>query len=108
MAEVAGPGEEGSVGPSAAAGQRASSGQAEGLSFSVPRGMPVPPSLRNIHAELGTDMPAALLPRPVRAAASSSPHAAHAPPLHCVACFNQSESTDRPSHFPLAVSQMRT
>ena len=38
-------------------------GQAEGLSFSVPRGMPVPPSLRNIHAELGTDMPTALLPR---------------------------------------------
>ena len=36
-------------------------GQAEGLSFSVPRGQPVPPSLRNIHKELLTDVKA---PRP--------------------------------------------
>ena len=36
-------------------------GQAEGLSFSVPRGQAVPPSLRNIHKELLTDVRA---PRP--------------------------------------------
>jgi len=35
-------------------------GQAEGLSFSVPRGVAVPPSLRNIHKELAADIPAAL------------------------------------------------
>jgi len=36
-------------------------GQAHGLSFSVPRGVPLPPSLRNIykelHADLGLDLP---------------------------------------------------
>ena len=31
-------------------------GQAMGLSFSVPPGVPVPPSLRNIHKELADDM----------------------------------------------------
>ena len=31
-------------------------GQAHGLSFSVPRGMPIPPSLRNIYKELGSDL----------------------------------------------------
>ena len=31
-------------------------GQAEGLSFSVPPGIRVPPSLRNIFKELGTDL----------------------------------------------------
>ncbi|MDX8404964.1 MAG: uracil-DNA glycosylase [Mariprofundus sp.] len=31
-------------------------GQAHGLSFSVPRGKPVPPSLRNIYQELHTDL----------------------------------------------------
>lgn len=36
-------------------------GQAEGLSFSVPRGQAMPPSLRNIHKELLTDVKA---PRP--------------------------------------------
>jgi len=30
-------------------------GQAEGLAFSVPPGLPLPPSLRNIHAELARD-----------------------------------------------------
>ena len=32
-------------------------GQAEGLSFSVPRGVPVPSSLRNIYRELSDDVP---------------------------------------------------
>src|SRR5690606_31143575 len=32
-------------------------GQAHGLSFSVPAGMPLPPSLRNIYKELETDIP---------------------------------------------------
>ncbi|ELU18043.1 hypothetical protein CAPTEDRAFT_173370 [Capitella teleta] len=32
-------------------------GQAHGLSFSVPRGMKIPPSLRNIYKELSTDYP---------------------------------------------------
>lgn len=31
-------------------------GQAEGLSFSVPKGMPLPPSLRNIFRELSEDL----------------------------------------------------
>ncbi len=31
-------------------------GQAEGLSFSVPHGMPLPPSLVNIYREIGTDL----------------------------------------------------
>lgn len=31
-------------------------GQAHGLSFSVPAGVAIPPSLRNIHAELETDL----------------------------------------------------
>jgi len=31
-------------------------GQAHGLSFSVPQGVPIPPSLRNIFKELRTDM----------------------------------------------------
>lgn len=31
-------------------------GQAMGLSFSVPRGVDVPPSLRNVFTELGTDL----------------------------------------------------
>lgn len=31
-------------------------GQAEGLSFSVPRGIAIPPSLRNIYKELSTDV----------------------------------------------------
>ncbi|WP_394268812.1 uracil-DNA glycosylase [Qipengyuania sp.] len=31
-------------------------GQAMGLSFSVPAGLPLPPSLRNIHAELASDL----------------------------------------------------
>ncbi len=31
-------------------------GQAHGLSFSVPRGVPVPPSLRNVHKELRDDL----------------------------------------------------
>jgi uracil-DNA glycosylase len=35
-------------------------GQAEGLAFSVPRGVAVPPSLRNVHKELASDVPAAL------------------------------------------------
>jgi len=35
-------------------------GQAHGLCFSVRRGMPVPPSLRNIHKELLSDVGAAL------------------------------------------------
>ena len=33
-------------------------GQAEGLAFSVPRGQAIPPSLRNIHKELLTDVKA--------------------------------------------------
>lgn len=32
-------------------------GQAHGLSFSVPKGMPLPPSLKNIYTELVTDIP---------------------------------------------------
>jgi uracil-DNA glycosylase len=36
-------------------------GQAHGLSFSVPPGMPIPPSLRNIYEELNRDLG---LPRP--------------------------------------------
>jgi uracil-DNA glycosylase len=32
-------------------------GQAEGLSFSVPRGVPIPSSLRNIYRELSDDVP---------------------------------------------------
>lgn len=32
-------------------------GQAHGLSFSVPRGMDIPPSLRNMYKELATDIP---------------------------------------------------
>ncbi len=32
-------------------------GQAHGLSFSVPKGMAIPPSLRNIYTELVTDIP---------------------------------------------------
>jgi uracil-DNA glycosylase len=36
-------------------------GQATGLAFSVPRGARVPPSLRNIYTELGTDLQ---VPRP--------------------------------------------
>lgn len=31
-------------------------GQAHGLSFSVPKGVPIPPSLRNIYQELHTDL----------------------------------------------------
>ena len=31
-------------------------GQAEGLSFSVPHGIPCPPSLKNIYTEIGTDL----------------------------------------------------
>ena len=31
-------------------------GQAEGLSFSVPKGVPIPPSLRNIYIELESDV----------------------------------------------------
>ena len=32
-------------------------GEAHGLSFSVPRGVPVPPSLRNVYKELSADVP---------------------------------------------------
>jgi len=38
-------------------------GQAHGLSFSVPDGMPLPPSLRNIYAELASDIPGFAFPR---------------------------------------------
>lgn len=31
-------------------------GQAEGLSFSVPEGVPLPPSLKNIYKEIGSDL----------------------------------------------------
>ena len=37
-------------------------GQAHGLSFSVPDGMPIPPSLRNIYTELISDIPGFKLP----------------------------------------------
>ncbi len=37
-------------------------GQAHGLSFSVPKGMALPPSLRNIYAELATDIPGFTIP----------------------------------------------
>ncbi|MGK6350706.1 uracil-DNA glycosylase [Parapedobacter sp. DT-150] len=37
-------------------------GQAHGLSFSVPRGIGIPPSLRNIYLELSTDIPGFQLP----------------------------------------------
>lgn len=37
-------------------------GQAQGLSFSVPEGVPHPPSLRNIFAELMTDIPGFAVP----------------------------------------------
>ncbi|KAM0672900.1 hypothetical protein OCOL_000167 [Ordospora colligata] len=37
-------------------------GQAMGLSFSVPVGMPVPPSLRNIYAELANDIENFVIP----------------------------------------------
>ena len=38
-------------------------GQANGLSFSVRRGVPLPPSLRNIYKELETDLPEISAPR---------------------------------------------
>jgi uracil-DNA glycosylase len=38
-------------------------GQAEGLSFSVPKGIAIPSSLRNIYKELGTDLPDFKAPR---------------------------------------------
>ncbi|MFC3198543.1 uracil-DNA glycosylase [Parapedobacter deserti] len=37
-------------------------GQAHGLAFSVPRGVPVPPSLRNMYRELSTDIPGFRIP----------------------------------------------
>lgn len=37
-------------------------GQAHGLSFSVPRGIAVPPSLRNMYKELTTDIPGFITP----------------------------------------------
>ncbi|WP_207423698.1 uracil-DNA glycosylase [Desertivirga brevis] len=37
-------------------------GQAHGLSFSVQRGVPIPPSLRNIFKELSTDIPGFKIP----------------------------------------------
>lgn len=37
-------------------------GQAHGLSFSVPRGMDTPPSLRNMYKELSTDIPGFQIP----------------------------------------------
>jgi len=40
-----------------------SDGQAHGLSFSVPDGMPLPPSLRNIYTELASDIPGFAFPR---------------------------------------------
>lgn len=38
-------------------------GQAEGLSFSVPQGISVPPSLRNIYKELATDIAGFQIPK---------------------------------------------
>ncbi|TDS14625.1 uracil-DNA glycosylase [Sphingobacterium paludis] len=38
-------------------------GQAHGLSFSVPAGIMLPPSLRNIYAELTTDIPGFVMPQ---------------------------------------------
>lgn len=37
-------------------------GQAHGLSFSVPRGVALPPSLKNIYSELATDIPGFVVP----------------------------------------------
>ncbi len=37
-------------------------GQAHGLSFSVPRGIDIPPSLRNMYKELSTDVPGFVMP----------------------------------------------
>jgi len=37
-------------------------GQAHGLSFSVPRGVGIPPSLRNMYQELSTDIPGFRIP----------------------------------------------
>lgn len=37
-------------------------GQAHGLSFSVPRGVSIPPSLRNMYQELSTDIPGFQIP----------------------------------------------
>lgn len=37
-------------------------GQAHGLSFSVPRGVAIPPSLRNMYKELATDIPGFTIP----------------------------------------------
>ncbi len=37
-------------------------GQAHGLSFSVPRGVDIPPSLRNMYKELSTDIPGFQIP----------------------------------------------
>lgn len=37
-------------------------GQAHGLSFSVPQGVDIPPSLRNIYKELATDIPGFVTP----------------------------------------------
>src|SRR5690606_9691094 len=37
-------------------------GQAHGLSFSVPRGIDIPPSLRNMYKELSTDIPSFVAP----------------------------------------------
>src|SRR5690606_14542559 len=37
-------------------------GQAHGLSFSVPRGVGIPPSLRNMYQELSTDIPGFQVP----------------------------------------------
>lgn len=39
-------------------------GQAHGLSFSVPQGVPLPPSLKNIFAELESDIPGFTAPVP--------------------------------------------
>jgi len=38
-------------------------GQAHGLSFSVPDGLPLPPSLRNIYTELAADIPGFAFPK---------------------------------------------
>jgi uracil-DNA glycosylase len=38
-------------------------GEAHGLSFSVPHGMPIPPSLRNVYKELASDIPGWVPPR---------------------------------------------
>ena len=38
-------------------------GQAHGLSFSVPTGIPIPPSLMNIYKELSTDIPEFKIPK---------------------------------------------